>query len=240
MLEVRDLSVAYGKRTILRNLSFSVSPGRGLAILGTNGAGKTTLLRCMAGLLAPNKGSVSLEGEDVTRTTAWHRARAGLILVPEGHQVFASMTVAENLEVGGLAKPGDPAAVRRSMEEVYTLFPRLKERRGQAAGTLSGGERQMLAIGRGLLGRPKLLMLDEPSHGLSPILVEQMAEAIRDISKTVALIVTEQNLAVPRRCAQEVVVLADSTFALRGPAEDILDSPLVQGIYLGSQVSMAA
>lgn len=240
MLEVENLWVGYGDREVLREVSFTVAAGEVLAVLGTNGAGKSTLLNCLAGLLAPSAGTVRFRGEDVTRRAAWARPALGISLVPEGQQTFPAMTVEENLWVGGQASSGASGRLTENVDRVYTLFPRLAERRTQAAGTLSGGERQMLAVGRAMVSEPVLLMLDEPSHGLAPLVIEKIADMVDLIAETTALLVVEQNLLIPTQCASRVLVLDHSRIVLSGPADEVLGSDLVAATYLGADVEPTA
>jgi len=233
MLEVRELHVGYDNRPVLRCINLSLKPGDVVALLGTNGAGKSTLLRCLAGALRQQSGSIKLEGEEISSWTAWKRTRHGLALVPEGQQSFPGMTVWENLWVGTEARPEIGRAFQQHVEEVFDIFPRLAERRNQPAGTLSGGERQMLAVGRAIIARPRILMLDEPSHGLAPLLVEQVAEMVQVIASTTIVLVAEQNLLIPSRCATNVVVLENSRIVMEGPPPEVLASDFVTTTYLG-------
>jgi branched-chain amino acid transport system ATP-binding protein len=233
MLEVEDLWTGYGHRTVLRGISLHVDPGEVVAVLGTNGAGKSTLLNCLAGNLSQQRGHVRFKGQDISRVPTYERARRGLVLVPEGQQTFPAMSVAENLWVGARASGDSGRVLDRHIEEVLGRFPRLAERRNQAAGTLSGGERQMLALGRAMLGRPSLLMLDEPSHGLSPVLVEQVAEMVKSISETTSMLIVEQNLMIPTHCAERVLVLEEAEIRHEGEAKELLQSASVISAYLG-------
>lgn len=233
MLEVKGLAAGYGDRTIVRDISFTVGPGEVVAVLGANGVGKSTLLRTLAGLLTPLAGTVELDGEDLSRVPAHRRVGRGLGLVPEGQQSFPGMSVEENLWLGAGLKAKGRSAVADAVEPVYELFPRLAERRAQFAGTLSGGERQMLAIGRALLTEPTVLMLDEPSHGLAPIIVEQLGDRIAQIATRTSVLVVEQNLAVPARCATRVLVLDEGRITREGSPEDILHNEEVIHAYLG-------
>lgn len=240
MLEVDGLWVGHGAREVLRDLSFTVAAGEVLAVLGTNGAGKSTLLDCLAGLLTPTRGTVRFRGEDITRRPAWARPALGISLVPEGQQTFPAMTVEENLWVGSRASAAVASRTTENVDRVYALFPRLAERRTQAAGTLSGGERQMLAVGRAMVSEPVLLMLDEPSHGLAPLVIERIADMVDLIAETTALLVVEQNLLIPTQCATRVLVLDDSRIVLSGPADEVLGSDLVAATYLGADVGEPA
>ena len=181
MLKVKDINVYYGKIHALKDVSFEVRPGEVVALIGANGAGKSTTLKTVSGMMHSRTGSIEFLGEDITHTPSHNLVYKGLAHVPEGRRIFQQMTVLENLEMGAYPQP--PAGVPRDLEMVYDLFPRLKERRSQVAGTLSGGEQQMLAMGRALMSHPKLLMLDEPSMGLAPILVEQIFDIIQDLNR---------------------------------------------------------
>lgn len=229
MLEIEGLSAGYGKRIILRDINLSVGPGEVVCVLGANGVGKSTLLRTLAGLITANAGEQRFKGQSIASHSAHRRVRDGLALVPEGQQSFPAMTVLENLQIG--------ASLRENLDErlgsIFELFPRLEERQRQYAGTLSGGERQMLAIARALLTEPDLLMLDEPSHGLAPIVVEQLGENIAAVAERTAILLVEQNLTIPTRCATRVVVLEDSTITMGGDPEEILQSEHVISAYLG-------
>jgi branched-chain amino acid transport system ATP-binding protein len=233
MLEVRNLSAGYGDRTILSGIDLTVGPGEVLAVLGANGVGKSTLLRTLAGLQPALGGSVTLGAKDLTRQPAHRRVEQGLSLVPEGQQSFPGMSVEENLWLGAGLRVKKHDAVEKAAAGVYEIFPKLAERRGQMAGTLSGGERQMLAIGRALLAQPDVLMLDEPSHGLAPIIVEQLGERIAQIATRTSVLVVEQNLAVPARCATRVLVLDGGRITREGSPEEILHNEEVVHAYLG-------
>jgi branched-chain amino acid transport system ATP-binding protein len=240
VLEVHELRVGYGKHEVLRNISLTVAPGEVLAVLGTNGAGKSTLLNCIAGLVPATSGSVSFLGADITRRPAWARPALGMSLVPEGQQAFPTMTVLENLWVGGQANPDAAGRFDANLAKVFDLFPRLAERRSQPAGTLSGGERQMLAVGRALVCEPRLLLLDEPSHGLAPLIIEQLADLIDMVAEHTSLLIVEQNLLIPTQCATRVLVLDNSRVVMEGPAACVLESDFVTATYLGADVPEAA
>ncbi|HEY9563856.1 MAG TPA: ABC transporter ATP-binding protein [Nocardioides sp.] len=233
MLDVQNLTVGYGQRAILSDISFTVEPGEVVAILGANGVGKSTLLRTRAGLQPGLAGTVALDGGTITRTAAHKRVALGLCLVPEGQQSFPAMSVQENLWLGASLHARGRSETERAVEPVLDLFPKLAERRTQLAGTLSGGERQMLAIGRALLARPTVLMLDEPSHGLAPIIVEQLGERIAEIARETSVLVVEQNLAVPARAATRVLVLDEGRITREGRPEEILHNEDVIHAYLG-------
>jgi branched-chain amino acid transport system ATP-binding protein len=232
ILEVRDLSVAYGAIGALKGVSLSLSQGEIVTLIGANGAGKTTTLRAIMGLVRPASGEVRYRGE-ATRSTPTHRlVRDGLVLVPEGRIVFANLSVQENLEMGAYARRDDGFAA--DFERVYTLFPRLKERIKQTAGTLSGGEQQMLAIGRAMMSRPKVLLLDEPSLGLAPIVVHAIFEAIRQIHQGgVPVLLVEQNANAALRHSDRAYVLETGRVALEGPSAEVAANPKVKEAYLG-------
>ena len=236
MLDVHDLRVGYGKHEVLRDISLTVAPGEVLAVLGTNGAGKSTLLNCIAGLVPASSGSVRFLDDDITRRPAFARPALGLSLVPEGQQAFPTMTVLENLWVGGQANPSAAGRFDANRDKVFELFPRLAERRNQPAGTLSGGERQMLAVGRALVCEPRLLLLDEPSHGLAPLIIEHLADLIDLVAENTSLLIVEQNLLIPMQCATRVLVLDNSRVVMEGSAADVLESDFVTATYLGADV----
>jgi branched-chain amino acid transport system ATP-binding protein len=232
MLEVRDLDVYYGKIHALKGISFTVRQGEIVTLLGNNGAGKTTTLRTLSGLLAARGGDVQLEGTSLLGIAPHDVVRKGITHVPEGRRIFNRLTVVENLEMGAYTR-GD-ADVDQDMEHVFTVFPRLKERRAQVAGTLSGGEQQMLAIGRALMAKPRLLLLDEPSMGLAPVLVEQIFETVLTINRQgVTILLVEQNAAMALSIAERGYVLETGRLALEGPARELADNPEVRRAYLG-------
>jgi len=232
MLEVRDLHVYYGEIHALKGISFTVRQGEIVTLLGNNGAGKTTTLRTLSGLLAARGGDVQLEGTSLLGIAPHDVVRKGITHVPEGRRIFNRLTVVENLEMGAYTR-GD-ADVDQDMEHVFTVFPRLKERRAQVAGTLSGGEQQMLAIGRALMAKPRLLLLDEPSMGLAPVLVEQIFETVLTINRQgVTILLVEQNAAMALSIAERGYVLETGRLALEGPARELADNPEVRRAYLG-------
>jgi branched-chain amino acid transport system ATP-binding protein len=233
MLEVKGLDAGYGKRVILRDIDLTVGPGDVVCVLGANGVGKSTLMRTIAGLEDPLKGRVELGGTDVTKLKPYKRAAAGMAFVPEGQQSFPGMSVFENLLIGASVHPEVEKNIDEHVEPIFALFPRLAERREQMAGTLSGGERQMLAIARAMLSKPTVLMLDEPSHGLAPIVVEQLADTIAEIARTTSILLVEQNLSIPTACATHVVVLEESHIIMRGEPSEVLESDHVVSAYLG-------
>jgi branched-chain amino acid transport system ATP-binding protein len=233
LLSVSDAHVAYGKVEAVRAVSLDVAGNEIVTIIGANGAGKTTLLNAIMGIL-PLKGRVGFAGEDILRLEIEDRVAAGLSLVPEHRELFATMTVEDNLQLGAfrIAK----AVATRSFERVYTLFPRLKERRRQLAGTLSGGEQQMLAMGRALMGAPRLLMLDEPSLGLAPIIVADIFRIIGELRASgVSVLLVEQNAEAALQIADRAYVMELGEFILNGPAKDIAANQRVAASYLGFQ-----
>ncbi len=233
LLELVDLHVYYGNIHALKGVSLHVEAGEIVALLGANGAGKSTTLKTVSGLLRPRSGSVRLEGEDLTRTPPHRIVERGVVQVPEGRRVFGQLTVLENLEMGAFTRT-DPQGVREDLERVFSLFPRLKERAGQVAGTLSGGEQQMLAIGRALMARPRALLMDEPSMGLAPLLVEQIFDAIQEINRQgTTILLVEQNAYMALQVAHRGYVLQTGEVVLSGPAEQLRENPEVKRAYLG-------
>ena len=233
LLEVKDLNVYYGAIHALQGISFRVEEGEIVSLIGANGAGKSTTLKTISGLLHPRSGGVALLGEDLTNTPAQEIVRRGVIHVPEGRKIFAPLTVQENLEMGAFTRT-DPQEIQGSMERVFKSFPRLKERLTQLGGTLSGGEQQMLAIGRGMMARPKVLLLDEPSMGLAPILVEEIFSIIKEInSQGVAILLVEQNALMALSVANRGYVLETGRIVLEGSGQDLLHNPQVMQAYLG-------
>jgi branched-chain amino acid transport system ATP-binding protein len=234
LLEVRNLSVRYGKVEAVHDVSIEAGEGSIVTVIGPNGAGKTTLLGAIMGLL-PAHGEIRYLGESVSGTDVEARVARGLVLVPEKRELFASMTVADNLGVGAWARRREgEAATRRTLEEVYQRFPRLLERRGQLAGTLSGGERQMLALGRALMGRPKLLMLDEPSLGLAPLIVREIFSIIVALRQSgVSILLVEQNARAALQVSDHGYVLETGDLVLSGPSAELAANPRVAATYLG-------
>ena len=232
MLEVRDLHVYYGEIHALKGISFTVRQGEIVTLLGNNGAGKTTTLRTLSGLLAARGGDVQLEGASLLGIAPHDVVLRGITHVPEGRRIFNRLTVVENLEMGAYTR--SDTDIGQDMEHVFTVFPRLKERRTQVAGTLSGGEQQMLAIGRALMARPRLLLLDEPSMGLAPVLVEQIFETVLTINRQgVTILLVEQNAAMALSIAERGYVLETGRLALEGRARELADNPEVRRAYLG-------
>jgi len=233
MLEVRDLDAAYGEVMILRGVAVTVGKGESVAVIGANGAGKSTLLRVISGLLRPRRGAVLFDGARVDHLPPYDIAALGIAHVPEGRRVLPDMTVEENLELGAyLSRP--KARRRESLAWVYQIFPRLAERRYQRAGTLSGGEQQMLAVGRGLMLRPRLLMLDEPSLGLAPLVVATTFEKIAEVRKEgIAILLVEQNVQRALALADRGYVLEGGQVVLQGPSQTLLEDPHIKVAYLG-------
>lgn len=233
LLEVRDLKVAYGGIVAVRGIDLHVDAGELVALIGANGAGKTTTLKALAGMLHPAGGSVHYDGASITHEPSHRLVHRGIALVPEGRGVFARLTVEENLAMGAYVRD-DRAAVRADLERVYTLFPRLKERRAQTAGTLSGGEQQMVAIGRAMMSRPKLLLLDEPSMGLAPLMVQKIFEVVRSISEQgVTILLVEQNARLALQAASRGYVMESGAITLTDAAGALLESEQVRQAYLG-------
>ncbi|WP_437874630.1 ABC transporter ATP-binding protein [Sorangium sp. So ce513] len=232
-LEVNDLTTGYGEVQILWGVSLRLDPGKLTALVGSNGAGKTTLLRAVTGLLPAWGGAVVFGGHDVTRLPAHVRAGEGLVLVPEGRQLFSDMTVHENLELGAFSRRAQPAT-RRNLERVFEMFPRLRDRRGQKAGTLSGGEQQMVAVARGLMADPKVLMLDELSLGLAPRLVLDLFASLRRLkAEGLTMLLVEQNVAMAMAVSDHAYVLAEGRVHLEGPASELARREEVRRAYLG-------
>ena len=232
MLKVEDLHVYYGSIHAIKGISFEVSEGEIVTLIGANGAGKSTTLNTISGLLKPRSGSVSFEDHNIVGVPAHKIVSHGMALCPEGRRVFLQMTVQENLEMGGYTRPA--AEIENSLADVYERFPRLKERYRQTAGTLSGGEQQMLAMGRALMSKPKLLMLDEPSMGLAPILVEQIFDIIKELHKAgTTILLVEQNAQMALSIADRAYVLETGTVSMSGSAKELLNDERVQKAYLG-------
>jgi len=233
LLEVKDLNVYYGAIHALQGISFNLDEGEIITLIGANGAGKSTTLKTISGLLRPRSGSIKLRGEELIDMPAQDIVRRGVIHVPEGRKIFAPLTVQENLEMGAFTR-NNPAEIKQSMERVFKSFPRLQERLNQLGGTLSGGEQQMLAIGRGLMARPKLLLLDEPSMGLAPILVEEIFSIIQEInSQGVSVLLVEQNALMALSIAHRGYVLETGRIVLSGTGQELLHNPMVIQAYLG-------
>ena len=231
MLNVEDVHVYYGQIHAIKGVSFEVNEGEIVSLIGANGAGKSTILKTISGLLRAKSGSISFLGQDIGKTDAYKLVKQGLAQVPEGRRVFLQMSVRENLEMGAYTQPGDMEA---NIEDVFTRFPRLKEREKQMAGTLSGGEQQMLAMGRALMSKPKLLMLDEPSMGLAPILVQQIFDIISELHAAgTTVLLVEQNAGMALKIADRAYVLDTGRITLTGTGAELAASPEVKKAYLG-------
>lgn len=233
LLEVNNINVYYGAIHALQGISFNVNEGEIVTLIGANGAGKSTTLRTVSGMLRPRTGSVVYKGEDITMTACESIVFKGISHVPEGRKIFAPLTVRENLEMGAYTRT-DRNEIAASMERVFASFPRLKERINQLGGTLSGGEQQMLATGRGLMSRPSLLLLDEPSMGLSPLLVQEIFRIIKEInSQGTSILLVEQNASMALSIASRAYVLETGRIVMEGKASDIANDPKVKSAYLG-------
>ncbi len=237
ILSVNDINVHYGAIQALRGVSFHLNEGEIVTLIGANGAGKSTSLNTISGLLRPTTGRITYDGEEITSMAPPKIVSKGLIQVPEGRKIFSSLTVWENLDMGAYLNSNQKEK-ESLLEMVYVRFPRLKERMKQKGGTLSGGEQQMLAIGRGLMAKPKVLLLDEPSMGLSPILVEQIFDTIREINQGgTSILLVEQNALMALSIADRGYVLDTGHIVLEGPADDLLHNPVVIDAYLGGDTS---
>jgi branched-chain amino acid transport system ATP-binding protein len=233
LLEVQNLSSGYGEVQILWDVSLKLEAGKLTALVGSNGVGKSTLLRTVVGLIKPWRGSVTCAGKDVTRVSPHAKAASGIVLVPEGRQLFTEMSVYENLEMGAFTKRAQ-VHFQQNLAKVYDLFPRLKERTDQKAGTLSGGERQMLAVARGLMAQPEILMFDELSLGLAPFLVLNIFEILRRLkAEGLTMLLVEQNVQMALAISDYAYVLADGRVELEGPSHEVAESEHVRQAYLG-------
>jgi branched-chain amino acid transport system ATP-binding protein len=233
MLEIRDINVHFGVIHALKGISFTVNEGEIVTLIGANGAGKTTTLRTISGLKKPTSGSIIFDGKDITSTSAQDRVKLGISQSPEGRRVFSSMTVLENLELGAFLRK-DKKGIADDLKMVYDHFPILADRRKQAAGTLSGGEQQMLAIGRALMSRPRLLLLDEPSMGLAPLLVQEIFNIIKDINKAgTTILLVEQNASMALQIANRAYVMETGSIVLSGSGEELMQSEDIKKAYLG-------
>ena len=233
MLEIKDIEVFYGVIQAIKGISFEVNEGEVIALIGANGAGKTTILHTITGLLSPKKGSVIFEGKDITKVPAHKIVSLGMAHVPEGRRVFAELSVYQNLKMGAYTRQ-DKAEIAQTLEMVYKRFPRLEERKNQLAGTLSGGEQQMLAMGRALMSHPKIIVMDEPSMGLSPILVNEIFDIIQEVSAggTTVLLV-EQNAKKALSIADRAYVLETGKIVLDGDAKELMNDDSIKKAYLG-------
>ena len=233
MLEVKDLEVYYGVICALKGISFEVNEGEIVTLIGANGAGKTTTMQSIVGLIGARSGSVMFDGKDISKTPCHKIVHLGMTQVPEGRRIFQELTVYENLLMGAYSIK-DQSGFKNDIEAIYTRFPRLAERRNQIAGTLSGGEQQMLAMGRALMSHPKLLMLDEPSMGLSPLLVDKVFEIIKDINaEGTTILLVEQNAGKSLAISDRAYVLENGRIVLSGTGKELAESELVQKAYLG-------
>ena len=234
MLEVKDLQVYYGVIQALKGISFHVEQGEVIALIGANGAGKTTTLQTLTGIIPAKAGSISFGGKDLTKTPAHKIVEMGMAHVPEGRRVFADMSVYENLLMGAYTRK-DKNEIAQSLEMVYKRFPRLKERTGQRAGTLSGGEQQMLAMGRALMSKPKIILMDEPSMGLSPLLVQEIFSIIKEVNaQGITVLLVEQNAKMALKVANRAYVLETGKIKLSGDAQELLHNDEVRKAYLGA------
>ncbi len=233
VLEVQNLASGYGEVQIIWNASLRLERGKLTSLVGSNGAGKTTLLRTVVGLIKPWEGRVSFNGQDVTRVSAHQKAAKGLVLVPEGRQLFTEMTVYENLEMGAFTRRAK-ANFKKNLERVYDMFPRLKERSGQKSGTLSGGEQQMLAVARGLMSDPDVLMIDELSLGLAPLLVLDLFQILRRLKKAgLTMLLVEQNVQMALAISDYAYVLAEGKVEMEGPSRQLARNEHIRSAYLG-------
>ena len=233
LLKVEHLCAGYGLIIAVRDLTLEVKEGELVSLIGANGAGKTTTLKTLAGLIQPVEGSIHFKGKPLHTVPAHQRVHEGLVLSPEGRGIFTRLTVAENLELGAYTR-SDVAGIAQDIEKSYQMFPRLKERRWQIAGTLSGGEQQMLALARALMTRPRLLMLDEPSMGLAPLVVEQIFLAIIEVARGgVAILLVEQNARLALQVSQRAYVMEHGQIVLQGKSSELADNPQIQEAYLG-------
>ena len=233
MLEVKDLEVYYGVIQALRGISFEVNEGEIVTLIGANGAGKTTTMQSIMGLIPVKHGSITYKGELINKVPSHKIVKLGMTQVPEGRRIFQELTVYENLLMGAYTR-NDKEEIKRDFDMVFERLPRLKERRKQAAGTLSGGEQQMLAIGRALMSKPKMMLLDEPSMGLSPLLVQEIFNIIRDVNKTgVTILLVEQNAKMALSIANRAYVIETGSIAMSGDAKELADNDKVKSSYLG-------
>jgi len=233
LLKVSGLKVSYGGIQAVKGVDFEVHEGELVTLIGSNGAGKTTTMKAITGTLGINDGDIEYLGRSVQGQGPWDLVRQGLAMVPEGRGVFARMTIVENLQMGAYVRT-DTAAIEQDVEKVFTIFPRLKERRDQLAGTMSGGEQQMLAMGRALMSRPKVLLMDEPSMGLSPIMVDKIFEVVRDVyAQGVTVLLVEQNASRALGVANRAYVMDSGLITMSGDAKVLLKDPKVRAAYLG-------
>ena len=233
LLKVKGLKVAYGGIQAVKGVDFEVHEGELVSLIGSNGAGKTTTMKAITGILPINDGDIEYLGKSIRGQGPWDLVKQGLAMVPEGRGVFARMTITENLQMGAYIR-NDKANILADIDKVFTIFPRLKERKDQLAGTLSGGEQQMLAMGRALMSRPKVLLLDEPFMGLSPIMVDKIFEVVRDVyAQGVTILLVEQNASRALAIADRGYVMESGIVTMNGPAKEMLSDPRVRAAYLG-------
>ncbi len=233
LLKVSGLKVAYGGIQAVKGVDFEVHEGELVTLIGSNGAGKTTTMKAITGSLPLNDGDVEYLGRSIRGRGAWELVKQGLVMVPEGRGVFTRMTIQENLQMGAHIRTDKPE-IAADLDKVFTIFPRLKERRDQLAGTLSGGEQQMLAMGRGLMSRPKVLLMDEPSMGLSPIMVDKIFDVVREVStQGVTVLLVEQNASRALQIADRAYVMESGLITMKGDARQMLSDPKVRAAYLG-------
>jgi len=233
LLEIKDLEVSYGIIKAIKGISFDVNEGEVIALIGANGAGKTTILHTITGLITADRGTVQFEGKEITKVPAHKIVEMGMAHVPEGRRVFANLTVLQNLKMGAYTRK-DKNEIEQTLETVYTRFPRLKERQNQMAGTLSGGEQQMLAMGRALMSHPKIILMDEPSMGLSPIFVNEIFDIIQSVSASgTTVLLVEQNARKALSIADRAYVLETGNVVLEGKADELLHNDAIKKAYLG-------
>ena len=233
LLQVKNLKVAYGGIQAVKGVDFEVREGELVSLIGSNGAGKTTTMKAITGTLPINDGDILYLGESIKGKGAWDLVKKGLVMVPEGRGVFARMTITENLQMGAYIR-NDKAGIAADIEKMFTIFPRLRERKDQLAGTMSGGEQQMLAMGRALMSQPKVLLLDEPSMGLSPIMVDKIFEVVRDVYPLgVTIVLVEQNASRALAIADRGYVMESGLITMTGPGQELLSDPRVRAAYLG-------
>ena len=233
LLQVKNLKVAYGGIQAVKGVDFEVREGELVSLIGSNGAGKTTTMKAITGTLPINDGDILYLGESIKGKGAWDLVKKGLVMVPEGRGVFARMTITENLQMGAYIR-NDKAGIAADIEKMFTIFPRLRERKDQLAGTMSGGEQQMLAMGRALMSQPKVLLLDEPSMGLSPIMVDKIFEVVRDVyAMGVTIVLVEQNASRALAIADRGYVMESGLITMTGPGQELLSDPRVRAAYLG-------
>ncbi|MCF2524728.1 ABC transporter ATP-binding protein [Bradyrhizobium sp. G127] len=234
MLDLKNLNVSYGKQKVLRDVSLSLQEREVVALIGSNAAGKSTTLRTIAGLKKADSGTIGFDSKDISALPTVERVQSGLVLVPEGRQIFPRLTVHENLLMGAYHR-ADRNDLGGDLERIFTMFPRLRERRIQRAGSMSGGEQQMLAIGRGLMSRPKVMLLDEPTLGLAPIIIEELGAIVRNLAREgLAILLAEQNAMMALGCADRAYILQSGSIVMNGDARQLSETPEVKQMYLGT------